>query len=89
MDTSSTNQQTLSLSSRKRFEADGVKNILTFNDDYVELDTNLGILTLEGEGMRVEELSKDKTKILIIGNISGLFYRETKAVKRFLGKNKK
>ncbi len=82
-------KQLVSITDRKIIEADGVKNIITFTDDYVEIDTALGIMCIEGENLRIEELSKDKTKLTVSGNINGIFYRETKNIKKFFSKNKK
>ena len=80
------NKQTLVLEDRKKLVIDGILNVESFNDDYLELSSNLGRIEVEGSSLKIEELRQDTGKILITGAISGVFYRENKITKKHFGK---
>lgn len=77
--------QTLTLENRKKLIIDGVMNIISFNDDYMDLSTNFGDITIEGTDLKIEELLQESGKILICGDISGIFYKQTKNSKKRFG----
>ena len=79
-------KQTLILEDRKRLVIDGVLNVESFNDDYLELSSNLGRIEIEGSELKIEELRQETGKILISGEISGVFYKENKTIKRPLSR---
>ena len=78
-------KQRIVLTDRKRLEADGVKNVIAFDEGYLELETELGILSISGEGMRVESLNQENGKIAVIGIICEIGYKEKKARKKGFG----
>ena len=80
------NKQTLVLEDRKKLVIDGILNVESFNDDYLELSSNLGRIEVEGSSLKIEELRQDTGKILITGDISGMFYKENKIAKKPFGK---
>ncbi len=86
MDTANEKKQMLTVDSRKRMELDGVKNVAAFTDDYMELDTELGALTVEGEELKILELSREDGRIVVTGNICGIFYGAVKSTKGLFGK---
>ena len=79
-------KQTLMLEDRKRLIIDGILNVESFNEDYLELSSNLGRIEIEGSSLKIEELRQDTGKILITGEISGVFYKENKTLKTPFGK---
>ena len=72
------NKQNLILNNRENLCVNGVRNIETFTDDYLEFSTNLGIIWGEGEGLKIEELRQDLGEIHIKGIVNGIFYKENK-----------
>lgn len=68
----------LVIENRKKLVLDGVSHVIGFDEGYVSLDTKLGRVVIEGEGMKIESLSKEEGTIYIIGDISAVFYTETK-----------
>lgn len=81
------NKQTLVLEERKRLKVNGVSDIASFSEEYLELSTIMGTLCVEGGEMKIEELSRDTGTILITGEITGVFYNN-KNQKKKLFKNK-
>ena len=77
-----TGKQKITITDRKRIEADGVKNVVSFDEGYLELETELGLLCISGEGMRVEGLNNETGKVLITGNFHELGYKEKRSKKR-------
>ena len=68
----------LEIVNRKEVRVGGVKSVLGFGDDYVALETSLGKLIIEGEGMKIENLSKDDGLIEITGKVNNAGYSEQK-----------
>ena len=66
--------QNIVLENRKKLSISGVKDVLSFDDRMVNLDTDLGMLTVKGEDIRINKLSLDTTDVIIEGNISSLIY---------------
>lgn len=77
--------QTVILEGRKTLTVDCVLNVDSFNEDYLEISTELGCMAVEGKELKIEELRQENGKILIKGIISGIFYKETKASKGLFG----
>ena len=80
-----TKNQTVILENRKKLTIDSVSNVDSFNDDYLEISTEFGDIAVECKELKIEELRQENGRILISGIISGIFYKETKASKGFLG----
>ena len=76
----------VSLRAREDLFADGVTDILSFDDTQLLVETALGKLCVEGEGLRVSELSVNDGRLTLKGRINGLYYLsdgEKKKSRRF------
>ena len=67
-------RQNIIISNKEMCEIDGAKNVLSFSEDYLEIDTTHGRIGIEGEELKIEELRQDVSKVNIRGKISGVFY---------------
>ena len=72
----STIMQNLVLENRERLTISGVNDVLSFDDQIVILETQLGLLTIKGENLRINKLSLDTTEIIVEGTIFNLSYSE-------------
>ena len=81
-------KQNIYLKDRYELECDGVTDVRCFYPDYIELTTSLGILTVEGENMKIEELIKETGRILIKGDICGVAFKKQKVRKKLFGDDK-
>ena len=79
-------KQTVILENRKTLVIDGINNIDSFNDNYVDLTSKLGHISVEGNNLKIEALDQKTGKIYIVGDISGLFYSDVKGTKGFWNK---
>ena len=73
----------ISIKERSRILLDGVSNIEAFDDKYIMLEIGENRVSIEGEGMKIQSLSKDGGEIEITGKINGLFYENQKPLGRF------
>ena len=66
----------LTLDARKRLTMTGVTEVVSFDDGFVVLRTELGMLTIQGTGLRLKALSTDGGQMAVTGEVSALSYEE-------------
>lgn len=86
----STIMQNLVLENREKLTISGVNDVLSFDDQIVILETQLGLLTVKGENLRINRLSLDNEEVVVEGEINNLMYTEKDLERKngssFLGK---
>ena len=70
--------QQLSLADRKEMKLSGVLDVLSFSDNVIELVTNMGMLTVKGEGLKLHSVSTESKLAEIYGRIDFLEYKKQK-----------
>ena len=70
--------QNLILENRGKLSVSGVVDVLSFDDQVVMIDTELGLLTVKGENIRINKLSIDTSEVIVEGDISSMAYSENK-----------
>lgn len=70
--------QNLILENREKLSISGVNDVLSFDDQVVMVDTELGLLTVKGENLRINKLSLDTSEVIIEGEICNLSYSQNK-----------
>ena len=73
--------QNLILENRGKLSVSGVNDVLSFDDQVVMVDTELGLLTVKGENLRINKLSLDTSEVIIEGEITSLTYSQKKKKK--------
>ena len=68
--------QNLILENREKLSISGVKDVLSFDDQVVMVETELGLLTVKGENIRINKLSLDTSEVIVEGDISYLAYSD-------------
>ncbi len=68
--------QNLILENRGKLSISGVLDVLSFDDQVVILETELGLLTVKGENIRINKLSIDTSEVIVEGDISSLIYSD-------------
>ena len=66
----------LTLNERQKLTMTGVSEVVSFDEDSVVLHTNLGSLVVEGQELKLKNLSLEGGQMEVSGHISGLFYEE-------------
>lgn len=73
--------QNLVLENREKLSVSGVSDVLSFDDQVVMIETELGLLTVKGENLRINKLSIDTSEVIVEGEISFLSYSESQVEK--------
>lgn len=68
--------QNLILENREKLTITGVVDVLSFDDQIVIVETQLGLLTVKGEDLRINKLSIDSLEVIIEGQIFSLGYSD-------------
>lgn len=68
--------QNLILENREKLTITGVVDVLSFDDQIVIVETQLGLLTIKGEDLRINKLSLDSLEVIIEGQIFNLGYSD-------------
>lgn len=79
------NGQNIVISDRNRVEINSVTAVRSFDEDGVLVDSALGKISVEGRELLIENFEKATGKILISGNIIGVFYIEKTEKKKGRG----
>ena len=80
-------KQEVIITDKSRMEINAVKSVKAFDEDGVLLETDLGNISVEGRELRIENFEKATSRILICGNIIGVFYLEKRQKKKGRGTN--
>lgn len=71
----------LLLENRKKLTLSGVVEVMSFDEEKIELTTKLGNLTIKGEELKMNKLDVQNGDVIIIGKIASMVYNG-KAVKK-------
>lgn len=74
-------QHVLSISNREAVNVDGVLEMISFDDQEIILNTDLGTLTLKGEELHIKTLNLDVGTLEVEGLINAVSYGPKKAAK--------
>ena len=77
--------QNLVLENREKLSISGVNDVLSFDDQVVIVETELGLLTIKGESLRINKLSIDTSEVIVEGDISSLVYSDNKNLEKSKG----
>lgn len=73
--------QNLILENRGKLSISGVLDVLSFDDQVVMVETELGLLTVKGENLRINKLNIDTSEVMVEGTISLLSYSNKESEK--------
>ena len=74
--------QNLILENREKLTMTGVVDVLSFDDQIVIVETELGMLTIKGEDLRINKLSIDSSEVIIEGEVFNLGYSDNDISKK-------
>lgn len=83
--TTKTGMQNIVLENREKLNISGVLDVESFNDETIVVDTELGILIIRGEDLRINKLSIDSSELSIEGIVISLEYNEKDGSKKGMG----
>lgn len=75
-------EQQIIITDKNTVQIDSVVSVRAFDEEGVVIDSSLGLISVEGSGLRIENFEKSTAKLLVVGNISGVYYLEKKDKKK-------
>lgn len=66
----------LTLQERKSLTMTGVAEVISFDESLVVLNTSLGVLTVQGQELKLKTLSLEGGQVAVDGQISALIYEQ-------------
>ena len=73
-----TRHTNLNVKNRNILTLNGVSNIESFDEGYIVLEIGEGRISIEGNCLKIESLSREGGEIQITGRINGVFYTDKK-----------
>ena len=68
--------QNLILENRGKLSISGVNDVLSFDDQVVIVETELGLLTIKGQNLKINKLSIDTSEVVVEGDVYSMNYSE-------------
>lgn len=68
------NFQNIVLENRERLNITGILDVFSFDDQIIIVETELGLLTIKGENLKINKLSIDTSDFAVDGHITSLSY---------------
>lgn len=82
--------QNIILENREKLNITGIVDVFSFDDQIIIIETDLGLLTIKGENLKINKLSIDTSDFTVDGKIDSLTYSNSemggKKNKNILGK---
>lgn len=69
--------QNIVLENREKLSITGILDVFSFDDQIIIIETELGILTIKGENLKINKLSLDTSDFTVDGKISSLAYSDS------------
>ena len=66
--------QNIVLENREKLNITGIVDVLSFDDQIIIIETELGLLTIKGEDLKINKLSIDTSDFMVDGKINSLTY---------------
>ena len=74
--------QNIVLENRERLSITGINDVFSFDDQIIIIETELGILTIKGENLKINKLSLDTSDFIVDGMIDSLSYSNSDVVSK-------
>lgn len=74
--------QNIILENREKLNISGVLDVLSFDDQMIIVETELGLLTIKGENLKINKLNIDTSDVTLDGFISALSYSSSDSIKK-------
>ncbi|MDW2800307.1 sporulation protein YabP [Clostridium boliviensis] len=72
----------LTIDNRASSTMTGIRDVVSFDENQVVLDTDMGLLTLKGKDLHVSRLTLEKGELDLNGSIESLNYSSNEALRR-------
>lgn len=77
-----TNPHSCLVKNRTSITLTGVREVVSFDENQVVMDTDMGLLTVKGKELHVSRLTVEKGEVDIEGSVDSLTYSSNEAYRR-------
>ena len=74
--------QNVYLENREKLSISGVLDVFSFDDQIIIIETELGLLTIKGENLKITKISLDTSDFIVEGLINNIFYSNSENNKK-------
>ncbi len=74
--------QNIIIENREKITISGVTDVHSFDDEIVLAQTDLGILTIKGDDLKMNKLNLDNNELIVEGKISAVAYSDINQAKK-------
>jgi sporulation protein YabP len=74
--------QNIVLENREILNVTGINDVFSFDDQIIIIETELGLLTIKGEDLKISKLSLDTSDFVVDGKINSLTYSSSETVNK-------
>lgn len=74
--------QNIIMENREKISVTGVIDIHSFDDELVLAQTDLGILTIKGDDLKMNKLNLDNSELIVEGQIMAVAYSDVNQAKK-------
>ena len=74
--------QNIILENREKLNISGVLDVLSFDDQIVIIETELGLLTIKGDNLKINKLNIDTSEVTLDGFVFSLAYSNSDTIKK-------
>lgn len=72
----------LALENREKGNMTGILDVISFDENTIVLDTDMGLLTIKGKDLHVSRLTLEKGEIDIEGRVDSFFYSSSESYRK-------
>lgn len=72
----------LSIENRNSGVLTGIRDVVSFDENQIVLDTDMGLLTLKGKDLHISRLTLEKGEVDLNGTVDSLVYSSNEALRR-------
>ena len=80
-------EHSIHLINRKNVEMGGVNKVISFDEDEILFETNMGCLAIHGEDLHIVQLNLDNGEVEVEGSVNSLEYKPQGTDFKVKGKN--
>ena len=75
-------QHKITMQNRSQGSITGIQDVVSFDENQIVLDTDMGLLTIKGQDLHVSRLTLEKGEVDLAGSIDSLVYSSNTAYRK-------
>lgn len=72
----------LMMQNRSALSVSGIRDVVSFDENQVILDTDMGLLTMKGKDLHVNRLTLEKGEVDVDGTVDSLLYSSNESLRK-------